>query len=91
MKNDSYYENLYYEIKQENERLKDFINDPFRNIIKYNSSKVCKHLIVADLLSNLERDGLTTITEKLAKSVIDCEDEKTLKHPHIFNKNRKQK
>lgn len=54
-----------------------------RNLLKFPYSRICKHLVVADLLSILEQHGVP-ITEETVKAVIIADDETALRELAIL-------
>lgn len=56
-------EKVMYELMQ------DFIEFPY--------GKICKHLVVCNMLNALEKHGLE-ISEPLVTAVVDCDDEAAL-------------
>lgn len=63
----------------------ELLAELWKKIIGYPAPRVCKHLIVANLLSDMEEIGFE-IPEELARAVVECDDETALSFGPLVRK-----
>jgi len=63
-------------------RLARAMDKMWRSVIEYPFSKVCKHLVASNMLSDMESLGFE-ISKEVADAVVKCEDEVALSQPPL--------
>lgn len=59
------------------------IVDAIRDLLTFPYDRVCRHYVACNLLSVLESHGIV-ITEDLARSVVECDDETALRELDVL-------
>ena len=70
------------DLMRENAKLKAFIDDAWRRVIAYPFPQVCKHLVAANMLSDMEQLGFE-VTNEVARAVVQSDDDAALAHPRL--------
>jgi hypothetical protein len=70
------------DLMNENARLREFIDQSWRRVIAYPFPKICKHLVAANMLSDMEQIGFE-VTKEIARAVVEADDESALAHPKL--------
>lgn len=84
--NDAYIERL----QAENAQLTAALDDAWRAVLRYPFAQVCKHLIAANMLSNMEEIGFD-VPHDLAKAVVQCDDDEALACPRLVYRRQAEK
>lgn len=63
-------------------RLSKALDATWRKVIAYRMPQVCKHLVAANMLSDMEELGFE-VPQDLAKAVVWCDDETALAFPPL--------
>lgn len=75
---------------EENRRLAEALDQSWRKVMRYPFGQVCKHLIAANMLSDMEELGFV-VTYDLACAVVRCDDEVALATPSLSYHPRRNK